>query len=515
MLTAWLLLLVFIFLVLANALFVAVEFAFLTVDRQAVQRAQQSGDKLAATIEQSLKKTSTNLSGAQLGITVTSLMAGFLTGPSLGELFSEGLGWAGVPDAAAVGIATTAAFIVATFTQMVFSELVPKNWAIADPMRVTRVVVLPQKLFMVVFGWLVSLLNSSANAVLRMLGFTPTEDVANARTAEELASVVSRSGREGTLDAGTAELVARSIEFGDRTAADVMRPRPRVTFLDADDTVEHMLLTASETGHSRFPVTGESVDDIVGVVHYTHALAVPFEDRAVRRVAEVAVPADVVSESMSLDPLMRKLRGKGLQLAIVVDEYGGTAGIVTLEDLIEEIVGEIDDEQDTRVQRYRRTRDGGLVVSGLLRPDELGDILQVDMPEGEESDTLGGLLAEELDRLPRAGDTLTLEAVDHRHRDEDDLPTRATIRLDVVRMDQHRVDRVLVHRAGGDPDERVGSTTSTAWQPPRRPDPLGADPREPETAQQFHAAQRPEQGNPAFHSDEDVSSEDPREEQRR
>lgn len=516
MLTAWFLLLVFLLLVLANALFVAVEFSFLTVDRQAVQRAEAEGDKRAVVIERSLKKTSTNLSGAQLGITVTSLMAGFITGPGIGELLRGGLGWAGMPDAAATGVATTAAFIVATFTQMVFGELVPKNWAIADPMRVTHVVVYPQKIFMVLFGWLVKVLNGAANAVLRFLGFTPTEEVANARTAAELAAVVNRSGREGTLEAGTAELVARSIEFGERTAADVMRPRPRVNFLESDDTVEHMLLTAAETGHSRFPVMGESVDDIVGIVHYTHALAVPFEERSTKRVADIAAPADVVSESMTLDPLMRKLRGKGLQMAIVVDEYGGTAGIVTLEDLIEEIVGEIDDEQDTRIQRFRRTRDGGLVVSGLLRPDELGDVLRLDMPEGEESDTLGGLMAEELDRLPHVGDTLTLEAVDHTHRDEDDLPTKANIHLEVVRMDQHRVDRILVRREGGDPDEQGGSTTSTEWKPPAgRNDPLGGEPRQPETAEEFQAAQAGLQGNPSFRRDDDVSVEDPREEQQR
>ncbi|MDO4918973.1 hemolysin family protein [Kocuria sp.] len=515
MLTAWLVVLAFVFLVLANALFVAVEFAFLTVDRQAVQRAEAAGDPRAKTIEQSLRKTSTNLSGAQLGITVTSLLAGYTTGPGVGELLRAGLGVTGLSNGLVTGVSTAAAFIVATFTQMVFSELVPKNWAIADPMRVTRVVVLPQKIFMAVFGWLVALVNGAANAVLRMLGFTPTEEVANARTAEELASVVSRSGREGTLDPGTAELVARSIEFGDRTAADVMRPRPRVTFMDAEDSVEHMLLTASETGHSRFPVTGETVDDIVGVVHYTHALAVPYEERAVRRVADVCVPADVVSESMTLDPLMRQLRVKGLQLAVVVDEYGGTAGIVTLEDLIEEIVGEIDDEQDTRVQRFRRMRDGGLMVSGLLRPDELGDVLRVDMPEGEESDTLGGLIAEELDRLPRVGDTLTVEVVDHYHRDDDDLPTKAQVRLDVVRMDQHRVDRIVVHREGGDPDARGGSTTSTSWQPPGRPDPLGGGDEKPETAEEWLASHPRSTGAPGFHRDEDVSEVDPREEGQR
>ena len=219
MLTAWLLLLAFLFLVLANALFVAVEFAFLTVDRQAVQRAEQAGDKRAAAIEESLRKTSTNLSGAQLGITVTSLMTGFLTGPSLGTLFTEGLGWTGVPDAAAVGIATTAAFVVATFTQMVFGELVPKNWAIADPLRVTHVVVLPQKIFMVVFGWLVSLLNSSANAVLRLLGFTPTEDVANARTAEELVHAAADSPRQ--REGEPAILAADTFQCGEHSVGRV------------------------------------------------------------------------------------------------------------------------------------------------------------------------------------------------------------------------------------------------------------------------------------------------------
>jgi CBS domain containing-hemolysin-like protein len=449
MLEAWILLAVALLLVAGNALFVAVEFAFLTVNRNEVRAAGESGDRRAAVLERSLTKTSTNLSGAQLGITLTSLVVGFLAGPSLGVLLAEGLGVVGLSRAAAVGIATTAAFVIATFTQMVFGELVPKNWAIAEPMRVSYLVVRPQRIFMVLFGWLVRILNSSANGVLRLLGFTPTEEVANARTAGELMAVVSRSGAEGTLDAGTAELVARSIEFGGRTAADVMRPRPQVTFLN-EHTARDLLEISAATGHSRFPVEGDSVDEIVGVVHYKHGLAVPYENRGRRSVREIAVPAMVVTASMTLDPLLRELRKPGLQMAVVVDEYGGTAGIVTLEDLIEEIVGEIDDEQDTTVARYRRTRDGGISVSGLLRPDELGDIMGLELPEGQESDTLGGLIAERLDRLPRAGDNVSFEAVDHVHRDDDGLPTTTEVILDVARMDGNRVDRVVVQRA----DER-------------------------------------------------------------
>lgn len=326
---------VVLLLILANALFVAVEFSFLTVDRHAVRSQADAGDRTARLAERSLRRTSTNLSGAQLGITVTSLVAGFLTGPSVGVLLERGLGLTGLPAAAAVGVAATAAFVLVTFVQMVFGELVPKNWAIADPLRVTRIVVLPQRIFMVLFGWLVAILNGAANRVLRALGLEPAEEVADARTAEELLAVVRRSGTEGTLEVSTAELVGRSILFGEHTAADVMRPRPRVTFVEADAPVQSVLDAAARTGHSRFPVQGQGVDDIVGIVHYKHALAVPAERRAIQPVRVIARPVPVVVESMSLDPLLRELRRPGLQMAVVVDEYGGTAGVVTLEDLVE------------------------------------------------------------------------------------------------------------------------------------------------------------------------------------
>ncbi|MCX0278435.1 hemolysin family protein [Nocardia zapadnayensis] len=454
MTAAWLVLLAVVVLILANALFVAVEFAYLTVNKTEVRRAASDGDRTMQAVSDSLTKTSSNLSGAQLGITVTSLVVGFLTGPSLGVLLTEGLGWAGLAPAAATGIATTAAFIIATFSQMVFGELVPKNWAIAEPALVSRLVVYPQKVFMTVFGWLVWVLNSAANVVLRLLGFTPEEEVASARTAQELRAVVSQSGRQGTLDRTTAELAARSIEFGQRTAADVMQPRPQVTFLE-DESAQDLLDLVADTGHSRFPVIGETVDEVVGVVHFKHALAVPFEERASTPVRDIAVEAPHVVESMTLDPLLAQLREPGLQIAIVADEYGGTAGIVTLEDLLEEIVGEIDDEQDSGEDKHRRLPDGGLAVSGLLRPDELGEIMRLRLPEGEESDTLGGLIAERLNQMPEAGDRIEVDGADLAVTDEDDLPTPARIALTVGAMDGQRVDEVVVHRltVPGDDDD--------------------------------------------------------------
>ncbi|TXS83693.1 hypothetical protein CHU72_00285 [Corynebacterium sp. LK12] len=439
----------FLFLVFANAVFVAVEFSYLTVNRNDVKKAADSGSQSAYLVDRALSRTSTNLSGAQLGITVTSLVAGFLTGPSLGVLLEAAFGGTSVSPATVTAISTTGAFIIATFTQMVFGELVPKNWAIAEPIKVANLVVRPQNAFMFAFGWLVWLLNSAANWVLKRLGFSPEEEVASARTAEELRAVVTRSSDEGKINPQTAELVARSIEFGERTAADVMTPRTQIIFIE-DQSVAEMLTVVADSGHARFPVVGNSVDDIRGVVHYTDLLSVPHAQRLTTSAASLAKDVLVVNDSTTLDPLMRQLREDAYQFAVVVDEYGGTDGIVTLEDLVEEIVGEIDDEQDDRSLLYSRISPNTVIVSGLMRPDELGEILNLVLPEGEESDTIGGFITERLDRMPRFGDTITVEATDHENLDEENLPTTAEVAFRVERMARHRVGRIRVQvdRAG-------------------------------------------------------------------
>ncbi|MFR9480675.1 hemolysin family protein [Corynebacterium amycolatum] len=441
--SALIVLAVFLFLVFANAIFVAVEFSYLTVNRNDVKNAANAGSRSAYLVDRALSRTSTNLSGAQLGITVTSLVAGFLTGPSLGVLLEAAFGGTSISPATVTAISTTGAFIIATFTQMVFGELVPKNWAIAEPTKVANLVVRPQNAFMFAFGWLVWLLNSAANWVLKRLGFSPEEEVASARTAEELRAVVTRSSDEGKINPQTAELVARSIEFGERTAADVMTPRTQIIFIE-NQSVAEMLTVVADSGHARFPVVGNSVDDIRGVVHYTDLLSVPHAQRLTTSAASLAKDVLVVNDSTTLDPLMRQLREDAYQFAVVVDEYGGTDGIVTLEDLVEEIVGEIDDEQDDRSLLYSRISPNTVIVSGLMRPDELGEILNLVLPEGEESDTIGGFITERLDRMPRFGDTITVEATDHENLDEENLPTTAEVAFRVERMARHRVGRIRV-----------------------------------------------------------------------
>jgi CBS domain containing-hemolysin-like protein len=363
------------------------------------------------------------------------------------------LGLTGLPDGAVTGVSLLLALAVASGFQMIFGELVPKNWAIAEPLRVGRVVAGAMRGFTAVAGPLIRFLNGTANRILRAVGVEPTEELASARSPQELMSLVSRSGREGTLDAGTAELVARSIGFGERTAADVMTPRPRVRFVPAHAPVSEVLTLAATTGHARFPVTGTGVDEVVGAVHFKHALAVPAAERADRPVAAVMVDLPEVPETMELDPLLAALRGRGLQMAVVVDEYGGTAGIVTLEDLVEEIVGEITDEQDRPAGRHHRTTDGSWQLSGLLRPDEASRLVGLDLPEARLSDTLGGLVTERLGRLPEVGDTVMVTATDPGRPDPDGLPGPVPVELAVTRVDGRRVDRLRLRRVD---DERAG-----------------------------------------------------------
>lgn len=227
MTSAWILTGCVVLLIALNALFVAVEFSYLTVDKGAVEREADAGDARSTRVMGHLRSLSSQLSGAQLGITVTSLIVGFIAEPSIATLLGAAFGAFDYTGPAATGIAFGAAFVIATFSQMVFGELVPKNWGIAEPMRVAKLVVWPHTVFMTVFGWAVKLFNDGANRVVRMLGFEPTEELAQARTAEELQSVARRSGQEGTLDEATAELLARSIEFGRLTAGEVMKPAHR------------------------------------------------------------------------------------------------------------------------------------------------------------------------------------------------------------------------------------------------------------------------------------------------
>jgi CBS domain containing-hemolysin-like protein len=322
-------------------------------------------------------------------------------------------------------VASIIAVIVATLLSMIVGELVPKNFALALPLPTAKLVIPFQVGFTAVFKPFVALLNNTANVILRAVGIEPKEELSSARTAEELRSLVRRSATEGSLDRDTATLLSRTLVFSEHIASDVMTPRPRVTSVDRTASAQTVLELARQTGYSRFPVIDDGIDDVVGLVHVKQAVAVPRQKRSEVPVSALQSDALRVPETMKLDLLLGELRGRGYQMAVVVDEYGGTAGVVTLEDLVEELVGEVADEHDRTRAGVVRSRDW-LTFPGMLRPDELLERADVTVPEDGPYETVAGFIMSELGRLPVVGDTVVVEAGEFR----------------VERLDGRRIDRV-------------------------------------------------------------------------
>ncbi|KJL35652.1 MAG: HlyC/CorC family transporter [Microbacterium sp.] len=412
-------------LTVGTGLFVASEFALVNLDRADLEARQAAGESRLALTISALKITSTHLSSAQLGITLTTLLTGYTMEPAISNLLRPVLSGWGVPDGVVTVTAATIAIVFATVMSMILGELVPKNFALAVPRQTAKLVIPFQTLFTTVFRPAIALLNGSANKVLRAMGIEPKEELSGARTAEELSSLVRRSASAGVLEADTATLLNRTLTFARLSAGDVMTPRPRVHALAVDATADDVVALARATGHSRFPVFQESVDDITGIVHLKAAVSVPRERRRDVPVAALATEPLRVPETVHLDQLISELRARGYQMAVVVDEYGGTAGVVTLEDLVEEIVGEVLDEHDRRRADIVHVRDS-VSFAGSLRPDELRERTGVVVPESDVYDTVAGFVMAGLERIPVVGDTVAVDGGS----------------LAVTRMDGRRVDRL-------------------------------------------------------------------------
>ncbi len=424
MITAWLLLFAAFLLILANGLFVAAEFSFITVDRGSVDRAAESGDRKAVGLRKALRRLSFELSGAQLGITVTSLVVGMLAEPALSSLLRPLLEDLGVPSATITGVSLVSAMLLATVLQMVIGELVPKNWAIARPLQVARAVAGPHRVFSTVCRPLISALNGSADRLVRALGMEPTEELAHARTPGELAFLARHSAKAGAIEEDTANLFVRSLSLAELTAEGLMTPRVDVAALQQDATAADVVNLTRATGFSRFPVYRDSLDEVTGTVTLKDALGVSPEQRAEVRIGALAGPPLLVPETLPAERLLELLRRRQ-PMAIVIDEYGGTAGVVTLEDIVEEIVGEVQDEHDPGdVPELLSVPpvDGhqAWLADGRTRIDQLESIGLI-APHGP-YETLAGLLADLLGKLPDPGDRaalpgweLTAQEVD-RHR---------------------------------------------------------------------------------------------------
>ena len=433
----WIMVGIGLILTVGTGVFVASEFSLVTLDRNELEARQARGEKRLGPTIKALKITSTHLSSAQLGITLTTLLTGYTFEPAISSLLRGPLLDLGLAESVVPVVGAVAGISLATLFSMVIGELVPKNFALAVPRATAKIVVPLQAAFTTVFKPVILLFNNTANALIRMVGIEPKEELSGARSAEELGFLVRRSAMEGLLDADHAEMLNRTLRFSDHTADDVMTPRVNMASVHADDTAESIVELASTTGYSRFPVIGRDTDDILGVLHVKQAFAVALDQRATVTAGDVMVPALRVPESMGVDGLLGLLRKQGLQIAVVTDEYGGTAGIVTLEDLVEELVGELEDEHDRAKPGIVRSG-RSIVFDAGLRPDELLERVGVTVPDDGDYETVAGFVTDRLDRIPEVGDIVPIEAGE----------------LRIERMDGARVSRIRLTptEAGVDQD---------------------------------------------------------------
>lgn len=424
----------FVLLIVATGLAVAAEFSLTTLERSTVEaNVRQVGDRRSRILRKAHGSLSFQLSGAQIAITLSTLLTGYVAEPLIGTLLRPVLTGFGMSATAAEGASVVIALLLATALSMVLGEMVPKNLAVARPLQTARAVVGYHARFSALFGWLITLMNNSANWVVRKFGVEPQEELRSARSPQELGSIVRTSAESGTLDTSTAKLLDKSLRFSARRADELMTPRVQIESLTVADSISDLIELARRTGFSRFPVYTQDLDDVQGAVHVKQVFTVRAADRDRVRVGSIMRPVPTVPESLSGDALLARLRDSRFQLAMVVDEYGGTAGLVTLEDVVEEIIGDVRDEHDAGEAPASRQLDVDTwLVSGQLRADEITELTGFRMPKGD-YETIAGLVLKRLGRIPVPGDTVDVE----------------NWRITVLTMDRHRIAELSLHRLSG------------------------------------------------------------------
>ena len=414
-------------LLLANGFFVGAEFALIAARQSKIEQLAADGNRTARVAQKLIRELTLTLAGAQLGITMCSLGLGYVAEPAVAHLIESGLSSFEIPETLLHTVSFIIALTIITFFHMVIGEMAPKNVAIAEPEKSAMWIALPFRVFVTVFRPIIHVLNSIANAGVRVLKIEPINEYVSAHTATEIGLMVKDSARHGALKSIEERLLSGAAGFGDRDATAAMIPRTEIVAVPEDASPTDVEGQAVASGHTRFPIYRGDLDDILGFVHVKDLLRGDPADREKPIPRWMIRPMLVVPESLNLHPLLIMMRRERRHLALVVDEHGGTAGIVTLEDLLEELVGEIRDEYDFTELSVEPLGNGRYLVPGSLRIDEASDRLDVRLPEGE-YETIAGFLMDRLGRIPRRGDVVEYEKW----------------RLKVLNMHRRRVVQVLV-----------------------------------------------------------------------
>jgi CBS domain containing-hemolysin-like protein len=433
--------LVILAIIAANGYFVAQEFAYMAVDRTRLAVLAADGDASAKRALEVTKRTSFMLSGAQLGITVTGLMVGFVAEPLVGQSLGVLLGGVGIPSEVGVTVGTLLALVVATIIQMIFGELYPKNLAIANADPLARGLARSTLIYLTVFGWLIGFFDKSANLFLRLLRIEPVHDLDVSVSADDLPRIISDSRDSGDLPVELSLMLDRILDFPQQDVEHAMIPRSQVDWLTPETTLVK-LRELMASGHTRYPVIHE--DTPVGVVHLTDVLLRLLAGDTEDTVESVMRPATVMPTLMALPDALAELIQTNNQLACVIDEYGSFVGVLTLEDLAEEIVGEITDEHDEdNADPLMPGGDGIWIMDGDVHLDEVERALGYDLPH-EEVETIAGLLIAELGALPAEGDTVTITLPEDPSELVSDLPVERQLVIEVLRVERYVPTQVRV-----------------------------------------------------------------------
>ena len=425
-------LLLILALTVATGYFVAQEFSYVAVDRNRLQALAEAGDGAA---ERALKVTSRLsfvLSGAQIGITVTALLAGYVAQPYLGAGLEDLLGTAGLPRSVSLSVSVILALLLATIIQMVFGELAPKNLAIARAEAIALRLSRSTLMYLTIAGPLIHVFDSASNRILRRVGIEPVEELPQGATAQDLDQIIATSFEQGLLDQDTTRLLDHGLDFRDRIAGEVMVPRVDVVTVHEDEPLSRVV-ELLDAGHSRFPVIAASVDEVVGVVAISDVVEVEPADRHHVTVGSLASSPVIVPFTLPLPVVLEQLRTTHRQLAIVVDEFGGFDGIVTLEDIAEELVGEIHDEDDLPEPDLVPNPVGSWTFRARWRIDQVDEALGISLPEDEYYDTVSGLVMARLGRIPVIGDEVVVELPQRFDHDGRPVPSeRVSLRVETV-----------------------------------------------------------------------------------
>ncbi|MDP8960226.1 MAG: hemolysin family protein [Actinomycetota bacterium] len=420
-------------LIAANGFFVAAEFGLVAARRAAIEEVAARGSRRARAALHEMSNLSFMLSGAQLGITISSLVLGYIAEPALARLLRPVIHLFDLAESTSLAISLVAALIISTILQMIVGELAPKNLAVARPEETALAVAVPMRLYSIAFRPAIWVFDSAAGLLSRLVGVEPREELLGGYTPDELARIIEASTDEGSLSEEKAQLLLRAVELGERRVSEIMVPRPDVVWLPADDPIGTLRDTARGTGYSRFPVRGEDDDDVVGSVHIKDLLRLPPERAESATVADITHEALVVPESHTLRRLLADLRARQRTFAVVVDEFGGTAGIVTLEDVLEALVGDIADEFDPQTPSLRRLGVGRYVIPGRMRIGRVEEVLGTELAEGD-FETVAGFVIDGLGHIPRPGEWIRHDGW----------------RFIVLGLDGNRVTEVLLEREDED-----------------------------------------------------------------